>query len=175
MSSAAPRPTVKEQRADPHRDDQLSERKEQRADKRQQERLASTQLSAEECGCGAPRKAAGRGDSGRLDLAAAKATPAAAAATARVRGGGDGDGGGKDSSSESESACTTPPTVAAYCHSPVLARYTQRPSPVTVPPHSISNLTARFFSADECATLIELIKGDLRRSVTNGVDSQRGR
>jgi len=81
-------------------------------------------------------------------------------------GGSDHDGSDSaDSSSDDESSSASPSTAAAHCHSAALARFTQRPPPVAIPPNSIGlSYLHSFLSADECATLIELCQGKFSRS-----------
>jgi len=80
-----------------------------------------------------------------------------------------------DSSSNDEPRSQSPPIAAPHCHSAALALYTQRPSPVAIPPNSISlTYLHSFLSANECAKLIELAAGVFSPSRAGGrVSSDR--
>ena len=156
MSSAAPLPPAKGQRADPRRDDPLSERKEQRADRQRPETtrgeralasMASRILHQGTVGSEAPDGDGGEESSGKSS-------------------GSGGESGSEGSSSNDESRRESPP-IATYPNPDptALARYTQRPSPVAIPPNSISlTYLHSFLSTAECAALIELSTGKFSRS-----------
>jgi prolyl 4-hydroxylase len=75
------------------------------------------------------------------------------------------DSDSDDSSSDEDSRSASPPTAAIRCDPAALALYTQLPSPVAIPPNSISLISLHsLLSSDECATLIELGGGNFERS-----------
>ena len=160
MSSAAPRFPVKGQRTDPRRDDQFSERKEQREDKQRQERLAFTQLKRQ-MSVAVARKDCLTAVGPLVDSASGDERRDSGSSVNGTNSSSDSDGGSPDDELRSAS----PPTVAGHCHSAALDRYTQQPPPVVIPPNSIGlTYLHSFLSDDECTELIELSGRNFERS-----------